>query len=185
MGLEEQTPLPALDRWPPPLPWRPGLRERQEVEYGRPGTGDLFAAFAVGSGKVWAPCSHRHPTREVRHFLRTLRAHDPESRWQLIGDTASSHTQQAVLDGCAEPCPQVTLPWLPAQGSGRKQGEIWFSLLRRKCVRRARVRSTPDLRNLMPRFVKTWNTHFAQPCEWTSTGKPLAVAPPHDQLLAA
>jgi hypothetical protein len=52
-------------------------------------------------------------------------------------------------------------------------------------LRRASVRSTQDLRDLIHRFIKTWNTHFAHPFEWTYTGKPLAVAPRHYELLAA
>jgi hypothetical protein len=55
----------------------------------------------------------------------------------------------------------------------------------RNCLRRAKVRSTQDWRNLIPRFIKTWNTQFAHPFEWTYTGKPLAVAAQHYELLAA
>jgi hypothetical protein len=40
------------------------------------------------------------------------------------------------------------------------------------------------LRALIHRFIKTWNTHFAQLFEWTYTGSPLAVAPQHYELLA-
>ena len=75
--------------------------------------------------------------------------------------------------------------WLPTHGSWLNQVEIWFSLLSRKCLRRASVRSTQDLRALIQRFIKTWNTPFAHPFEWTYTGKPLAVAPQHYELLAA
>ena len=37
----------------------------------------------------------------------------------------------------------------------------------------------------MHRFIQTWNTHLAHPFDWTYTGKPLAVAPQHYELLAA
>jgi hypothetical protein len=63
--------------------------------------------------------------------------------------------------------------------------EIWFSILSRKCLRRASVRSTQDLRTLIQRFMKSWNTQFAHPFEWTYTGKPLAVSPQQYELLAA
>jgi transposase len=183
--LEEKTHLQALERLHPTLPLRPGLVERQEVEYVRQGTVDLFAAFAVGTGEVCAPCYRRHTTLEFRPFLRALRARAPDSRWHLSVDTAGFHQKQAVLDGCAAQRPKVTLQWLPPHGSWLNQGEIWFSLLSRKCLRRASVRSPDDLRTLIPRFIKTWNTHFAHPFEWTYTGKPLAVAPAHYALLAA
>ena len=185
LGLDEKTSSQALERLHPTLPLRPGLVERQEFEYIRHGTGNLFAAFDGGTGTVFAQCYQRHPHREFRHFLRALRARDPDSRWHLIGDNASSQKKQAVLDWGAAPRPKVTLHWLPAHGSGLNQGEIWFSILSRKCVRRASVRSTHDLRTLIHRFLTTWNTHFAHPFEWTYTGIPLAISPQHYELLAA
>jgi len=183
--LDEKTHIQALERLHPPLPLRPGLVERQEFEYVRPGTVDLFAAFDVLSGEVFAHCYQRHTNLEFRHFLRALRARDPDSRWHLIVDNAGYHKKQAVLDWCAAQRPKVTLHWLPTHGSWLNQVEIWFSIVSRKCLRRASVRSTEDLRALIHRFIKTWNTHFAHPFEWTYTGKPLAVAPQHYELLAA
>ena len=185
LSLDEKTGSQALERLSPTLPLRPGLVERQEFAYLRHGTVHLFAAFDVGTGNVFAQCSQRHTNLELRHFLRALRARDPHRRWQLILDNARSHKKQAVLDWCAAQRPTVTLHWLPTPGSWLNQVEIWFSILSRKCLRRATVRSTQDLRDLIPRFLKTWNPHFAHPFAWTYTGKPLAVAPQHCELLAA
>ena len=183
--LDEKTGLQALERLHPSLPLRPGVVERQEFEYIRQGVVNLFAAFDVGTGEVFAQCYQRHTNLEFRHFLHALRARDPHSRWHLIMDNASYHKKQAVLDWCAAQRPTVILHWLPAHGSWLNQVEIWFSILSRKCLRRASVRSRQDLRDLIPRFIKTWNTHFAHPFEWTYTGKPLAVSPHHHELLAA
>jgi transposase len=183
--LDEKTHIQALERLHPTLPLRPGLVERQEFEYVRHGTVDVFAAFDVRTGEVFAQCYQRHTNLEFRHFLHALRVRDPDSRWHLIVDNAGYHRKQAVLDWCAAQRPKVTLHWLPTHGSWLNQVEIWFSILSRKCLRRASVRSTQDLRDLIHRFIKTWNTHFAHPFEWTYTGKPLAVAPQHYELLAA
>jgi transposase len=161
------------------------LVERQEFEDVRQGTVELFAAFEVRTGEVFAQCSQRHTNREVRHFLHALRVRDPDSRWHRIVDKAGYHKKQAVVDWCAAQRPKVTLHRLPPQGSWLNQVEMGFSILSRKCLRRASVRSTQDLRDLIHRFIKTWNTHFAHPFEWTDTGKPLAVAPQHYALLAA
>jgi transposase len=177
--LDEKTGIQALERLHPTLPLRPGRVERQEFEYVRHGTVTLFTAFEVGSGAVFAQCYQRHTNLEFRHFLRARRARDPDSRWHLIVDNAGFHKKQAVLDWCAAQRPKLTLHWLPTHGSWLNQVEIWFSILSRKCLRRAHVRSTQDLRTLLHRFIQTWNTHFAHPFEWTYTGKPLAVAPQH------
>ena len=140
--LDEKPHIQALERLPPTLPLRPGLVERQEVEYLRPGSGELFAAFDVGTGQVFAQCSQRHTDLEFRHFLRTVRARDPDSRWPLSADNAGYHKTQAVVDWCAAQRPKVTLHWLPTPGSWLNQVELWSSLLSRKCLRRASVRST-------------------------------------------
>jgi DDE superfamily endonuclease len=76
---DEKTGLQALERLSPTLPLRPGLVERQEVEYIRHGTVNLFAAFDVGTGTVFAQCSQRHTNLELRPFLRVLRARDPSA----------------------------------------------------------------------------------------------------------
>ena len=107
----------------PPLPLRPGLVERQEFEYVRHGTVNLFTAFDVGTGEVFAQCYQRHTNLEFRHFLRALRARDPDSRWHLIVDNAGFHKKQAVLDWVRGPTPQgypplVAHPWLVAEPSG-------------------------------------------------------------------
>lgn len=183
--LAEETHRRAPARLYPTLPLRPGAVERQGVESVRQGPGALFAAFAVGTGAVFAPCYQRHTNREFRHFLRVLRARDPDSRGPLVVDNAGSHKTPAALDWCAAQRPPVTLHRLPPHGSWLNQVGIWFSLWRPKCWRRASVRSTRGLRTLLPRFIKTRNTPFAPPFEWTYTGKPLAVAPQHYELLAA
>jgi transposase len=183
--LDEKTHIQALERLHPTLPLRPGLVERQEVEYVRHGTVDLFAAFDVSTGKVFAQCYQRHTNLEFRHFLRALRVRDPNTRWHLMVDNAGYPKNQAGLDWCAAQRPTVTLHWLPTHGSWLNQVEIGFSILSRKCLRRASVRSTQELRSRIHRSLHTWNTHFAHPFEWTYTGKPLAVAPQHYELLAA
>ena len=174
--IDEKTGIQALERLHPTLPMRPGQIERQEFEYTRHGVVDLFAAFDVHTVEVFAQCYRQHTHREFRHFLRALRARDPERRWHLILDNAGYHTKQEVLDGCAAQPPKITLHWLPYHGSWLNQVEIWFSILTRQCLRRASVASTRQLRHLLHRFLGTWNRHFAHPFTWTYTGKPLAVS---------
>lgn len=183
--LDEKTSIQALERLYPGLPLRPGLIERREFEYLRHGIVHLFAAFDVRTGHVFGQCYQHHTNVEFRHYLRALRARDPDSRWHLILDNASYHKKQEVLDWCAAQRPQITIHWLPYHGSWLNQVEIWFSILVRKCLRRASVRSTRELRWVIHRFIDTWNEHFAHPFEWTYTGKPLAVSPEHRDLLAA
>ena len=146
--LDEKTGSQALERLHPTLPLRPGLVERQEFEYIRHGTVNLFAAFDVSTGRSLPSAIGAIP---IGNFATSCGpcAPGPDSRWHLIVDNARYHTKQAVLDWCAAQRPKVTLHWLPAHGSWLNQVEIWFSILSRKCLRRANVRSTQDFRNLI------------------------------------
>ena len=183
--IDEKTAIQALERRYPTLPRRLGQIERREFEYIRHGVVDLFAAFDVRTGQVFGQCYKHHSNVELRHFLRGLRARDPARRWHLILDNASAHTTPEVLEWCAAQRPKITLHWLPYHGSWLNQVEIWFSILSRKCLRRASVGSTRDLRSVIHGFIETWNAHFAHPFQWTYTGKPLAVSPQQFDLTAA
>jgi hypothetical protein len=183
--LDEKTGIQALERLYPTLPGRPGQLERWEFESVRHGVVDLMAALDVRTGQVFGHGYQRHTNREFRHCLRALRARDPDRRGHLIVDNASDHRKPEVLEWCAAQRPKIVLHGLPYQGAWLNQVEIWFSILSRKCLRRAKVGSTRELRNLIHRFIKTWTTHFAHPFQWTYTGKPLAVSPPQFDLTAA
>jgi transposase len=183
--VDEKTGIQALERLYPTLPLRPGQIERREFEYIRHGVVDLMAAFDVRTGQVFGQCYRQHTNLEFRHFLRTLRARDPDRRWHLILDNASYHTKHEVLEWCAAQRPKITLHWLPYHGSWLNQVEIWFSILSRKCLRRASVGSPTGLRSVIHRFIDTWNGYFAHPFAWTYTGKPLTVSPQQFDLSAA
>lgn len=173
--IDEKTGIQALERLHPTLPMKPGMIERREFEYRRHGVVDLFAAMDVRTGKVFGQCYKRHSNVEFRHYLRAMRARDPESRWDLIMDNASYHTKEEVIEWCKRQRPKIEIHFLPKHGSWLNQAEVWFSILSRKSLRRASVGSQREMRELIHRFINTWNEHFAHPFEWTYTGKPLAA----------
>jgi transposase len=185
LGIDEKPGIQALERRYPTLPMRPGQIERREFEYIRHGVVDLFAAFDVRTGQVFGQCYKHHRNVEFRHFLRGLRARDPDRRWHLILDNASYHTKPEVLEWCAAQRPKITLHWLPYHGSWLNQVEIWCSILARTCLRRASMGSTRELRDVIHRFLDPWNAHVAHPFQWTYTGKPLAVSHHQFDLAAA
>ncbi len=111
--VDEKTGIQALERRYPTLPMRPGQIERREFEYICHGVVDLFAAFDVRTGHIFGQCYRRHTNLEFRHYLRALRACDPDSRWHVILDNASYHTKEEVLEWCAAQRPQIMLHWLP------------------------------------------------------------------------
>jgi transposase len=178
--IDEKTGIQALERRYPTVPRRPGQIERREFEYIRHRVVDLFAAFDVRTGQVFGQCYKHHSNVEFRHFLHGLRAYDPDRRGHLILDNASYHSKPEGLEWCAVQRPTITLHGLPSPGSWLNQVESWFSILSRKCLRRASVGSTREWRDVLHRFMDTWNAPFAHPRQWTYTGKPLVVS--HQQF---
>jgi hypothetical protein len=53
------------------------------------------------------------------------------------------------------------------------QVEIWFSILARRLLRRARFTSLEDLRTRVVKFIDYFNDVLAKPFRWTHTGRPL------------
>jgi transposase len=100
-------------------------------------------------------------------------------------DNARYHPTPAVLEWCAAQRPHITRHWLPDHGSWLNPVEIWFSILSRKGLRRARVSSTRELRSVIHGCIDTGNAHFAHPFQWTYPGKPLAVSHQQFDLTAA
>jgi hypothetical protein len=183
--LDETTGRHALARRYPTVPMRPGQIERRAFEYLRHGVVALCAAFDGHTGQVFAQCDKHHRHGEFRHFLRGLRARDPDRRWHLMLDHASDQTTPEVLEWCAAPRPRITLHWLPDHGSWRNHVDSWCASRSRQCRRRARRGSTREWRDVIHRFLDTWNAPFAPPFQWTDTGKPLAVSHHQCDLAAA
>jgi len=55
------------------------------------------------------------------------------------------------------------------------QIEIWFGILVRRLLRRARFTSVEDLRQRILAFVDYFNKTLAKPFKWTYTGRPLTA----------
>jgi hypothetical protein len=51
--------------------------------------------------------------------------------------------------------------------------EIWFGILKSKCLKYDRFLSVEHLRTSIMTFIDTWNEFFAHPFKWSYTGKGL------------
>ena len=57
--------------------------------------------------------------------------------------------------------------FLPVHASWLSFIEVWFSILSRKCLRRARLRAMPTIATQqIEAFMRTYNPHMAHPFEW-------------------
>jgi transposase len=157
----DQAPAP---RWPPARP-RPA---RREFEYVRHGTVDLLAGFRVNDGHVLGLVRLQHRSREFCELLELLDEHTPAGQpIHLILDPVSSHWSaevQAWLAAHAER--SFVFHFLPVHASWLSFIEIWFSILTRKCLRRADFADATIATQQIEGFILTYNTHLAHPFEW-------------------
>jgi transposase len=160
IGVREPT---APDQ--PPAPGRPA---RREFEYVRHGTVDLLAAFRVSDGRVSGLVRARHRSREFCELLDLLDRQTPFGQTiHLIVDPVSSHRSAEVAVWLAyRPWRRFVFHYLPVHSSWLSYIEVWFSILARKCLKRASFADRAVAAGAIDGFIATYNRHQAQPFNW-------------------
>jgi hypothetical protein len=166
IGVREPT---APDQ--PPEPRQPPARPRparREFEYVRHGTVDLLAGFRVNDGQVCGLVRLKHRSREFCELMELLDKQTPAGQpIHLILDPVSSHWSAEVnnwLD--AHPQRAFVFHFLPVHASWLSFVEVWFSILSRKCLKRANFADAGVATQQIDGFITTYNTHMAHPFEW-------------------
>jgi DDE superfamily endonuclease len=152
----------------PDYPAACGRAARREFEYKRNGTVDLLAGFRVNDGQVCGMVRLKHRSREFCELLALLDAQTPVGQpIHLILDPVSSHWSAEVA-GWLQAHPQRTFVFhfLPVHASWLSFIEVWFSILSRKCLRRADFPDPTIASHTIEAFMLTYNTHLAHPFEW-------------------
>ena len=152
----------------PDQPTRPGRAARREFEYVRHGTVDLLAGFRVNDGQVCGLVRLQHRSREFCELLALLDEQTPAGQpIHLILDPVSSHWSAEVQTWLvAHPERSFVFHFLPVHASWLSFIEVWFSILSRKCLRRASFTDAIMATQEIEGFMTTYNTHLAHPFEW-------------------
>jgi hypothetical protein len=153
----------------PDQPAAPGRPARREFEYVRDGTVDLLAAFRVSDGQVSGLVRRQHRTREFCDLLDLLDRQVPFGQTiHLIVDPVSSHRSAELAVWLAfRPWRQFVFHYLPVHSSWLSFIEVWFSILARKCLQRARFPDAATATQEILAFIATYNTYQAHPFAWT------------------
>jgi DDE superfamily endonuclease len=161
-GIGVRTPT-APDQLP-----APGRAARREFEYQRNGTVDLLAGFRVNDGRVCGLVRRNHRSYEFCELLAVLDEQTPVGQpIHLILDPVSSHWSAEVRAWrAARPQRTFVFHFLPVHASWLSFIEVWFSILSRKCLRRASFADASVATQEIEAFMLTYNTHLAHPFEW-------------------
>ena len=189
---DECTCIQALERLTPNLPATRDQPVLEDFDYRRNGITDLLAFLNPATGKVDARCTPNHDRHVFCRFFKDhVRAHPPEAVLHYIMDNLTTHYHddfcQTVAELCAVPYSplksgaerrqwlqsehkRIVVHFLPFHASWLNMVEIWFGILKSKCLKYDHFRSVEQLREAIRAFVETWNEFFAHPFTWSYTG---------------
>jgi hypothetical protein len=193
--FDECTCIQALKRLTPTLPARAGQPALEDFDYRRNGTTDLLAFLNPATGKVYGQCTANHDRHTLcRLFSSHVQLHPPDSVLHYIMDNLSPHYHEdfcqtvAKLSGVPysslktgverrqwlqSPHKRIVVHFVPFHASWLNMIEIWFGILKSKCLRYDHFFSVEQLREAIMTFIDTWNQFYAHPFRWSYTGEGL------------
>ena len=193
--FDECTCIQALKRLTPNLPATANQPILQDFDYCRNGITELIAFLNPATGKVYGECVPNHN----RHTLcRVFSAHvhtlPPDAVIHYITDNLSTHFHDdfcqtvAALSGVKysplktgaerrqwlqSEDKRIVVHFVPFHASWLNMVEIWFGILKSKCLKYEHFYSVEQLRQDILAFIETWNECFAHPFSWSYTGEGL------------
>lgn len=193
--FDECTCIQALKRLTPTLPAKANQPALEDFDYRRNGTTDLLAFLNPATGKVYGQCTDNHDRHTLCGALSShVRMHSPDAVLHYIMDNFSAHYHD---DFCQTVAELSSVPYAPLKtGAQRRQWlqslhkrivvhfvpfhaswlnmiEIWFGILKSKCLRYDHFFSVEQLREAITTFIATWNEFYAHPFRWSYTGQGL------------
>ena len=193
--FDECTCIQALKRLTPTLPAMAGQPALEDFDYRRNGTTDLLAFLNPATGKVYGQCTDNHDRHTLSEvFSSHVRMHRPDSVLHYIMDNFSAHYHNDFCQTVADlsgvpysplktgterrqwlqsPHKRIVVHFVPFHASWLNMIEIWFGILKSKCLRYDHFFSVEQLREAIMTFIDTWNEFYAHPFRWSYTGEGL------------
>jgi len=193
--FDECTCIQALKRLTPDLPVATGQPVLQDFDYKRNGITDLIAFLNPTNGKVYGQCVPDHNRHTLcRVFTAHVRTLPHNAVIHYITDNLTTHYHEdfcqtvAELSGVTYPTlktgderrqwltsedKRIVVHFIPFHASWLNMIEIWFGILKSKCLKHGHFFSVQQLCQDILAFIETWNEYFAHPFSWSYTGEGL------------
>jgi hypothetical protein len=148
--VDPLRPLVCLDEKPvtlhrdarPPQPVAPGRVARQDYEYQRAGTANLFMVFEPLVGRRRVKATARRTAQDFAHVVREIVAAHPEAETiVLVLDNLNTHKLGSLYETFPAPearrlAAKLEIHYTPKHGSWLNMAEIELSVLGRQCLDR-------------------------------------------------
>jgi transposase len=190
--FDECTCIQALKRLTPNLPAAAGQPVLEDFDYKRNGITDLLAFLNPATGKVYGQCVPNHNRHTLsRVFTDHVRTLPSDAQIHYITDNLTTHYHEdfcqtvAELSGVRYPKlktgeqrrqwlvsenKRIVIHFVPFHASWLNMVEIWFGILKSKCLKYGQFLSVEQLCQDILGFIETWNECFAHPFSWSYTG---------------
>src|SRR5947207_1793210 len=138
---------------------KPGREARQDSEYERCGTANVFCAVEPKAGRHFTfPTPDRSGFQFAQALFHLALQYPKAETIHLVMDNLSSHHQKSLTDLYGKEMGTelwncFTVHYTPKHGSWLNQAEIEIGMLARQCLGKRRI---PDLKTLR-REARAWN----------------------------
>jgi len=193
--FDECTCIQALKRLTPDLPACEKRPRLEDYDYLRNGTTNLLAFLNTATGKVYGRLTDNHDTLTLCEvFTSHVQNHPDDAVIHYIMDNLSPHYHDdfcktvAILSNVTyKPLKtgherrqwlqsedkRIVVHFVPFHASWLNMVEIWFGILKSKCLNYGHFSSVEYLRKDITEFIETWNEFYAHPFNWSYTGEGL------------
>jgi len=155
----DEKPVPLHADVRPPVPAKPGKPAKQDNEYKRCGTANVFGVVEPKAGRHFTTATPNRCGAEFARMVGHVVEQYPAAQTiHLVMDNLNIHCRKSLIDYFGEQkggdiWDRLTVHYTPKHGSWLDQAEIELSLFSRQCLGTRRI---PDLKTLQ-RETKAWN----------------------------
>lgn len=193
--FDECTGVQAKSALTPSLPVYLGKPGYEEFEYERHGTTDLMAFLNPKTGQIFGRCNQNHNRQTlIKVFREHVATQPPDGSLHYVMDNLNTHFHddfcRCVADLSDVPYTElktgkerrhwlglnskrIVIHFTPFHGSWLNMIEIWFGILKQRCLNRQAFFSVTELEETILQFIETWNSYFSHPFKWKYTGEGL------------
>lgn len=147
----DEKPVQLLEHKREPEPTRPGKPARQDYEYKRNGSVNVFRAVEPKAGRHFTKVTETRKKPEYAVFLKEIASQYPDADTiHLVMDNLASHRETGLLEtfGAEEGhriWSRFTVHYTPKHASWLNQAEIGIGIYARQCIGKERVSSIEEL----------------------------------------
>lgn len=159
----DERPCQLLEQVREPLAVKAGRPFREDSEYRRKGTCNIFLAYDLDAGTRYTKVTERRAKQDYALFVdELLAAHYPEAeKVTIVQDNLNTHCYGSFFAGLDEPRAwelrkKVSFCFTPKHASWLNQAEIEFSALSRQCLRK-RTGSIVEMRGKVAAWQQVRN----------------------------